>query len=88
METSEKLFLSETLQYVLTGAQLNQLLTLVMAFSLDTSHDPEFLLLAKMNDCLHATGLLESLMEENATAKKFLKAIQTFFSAMVGKRKS
>ena len=59
--TSPKLFWPETLVYLLPGAELNQMLTLIVAIKLETPCEPELLLLAGMNDHLHAAGLLEPL---------------------------
>ena len=59
--TSPKLFLPETLVYLLPGAKLNQMLTLIVAMNSETPCEPEFFLFAGMNDHLHAAGLLEPL---------------------------
>ena len=56
--TSGKLFWPETLVYLLRGAELNQMLTLVVAIKSETPCEPEMLLFAGMNDHLHAAGLL------------------------------
>ena len=55
-ETSPKLFWPETQLYLLPGAELNQMLTLVVAIKLETPCEPE-LLLAEMNDHLLSAGL-------------------------------
>ena len=59
--TSPKLFWPETLIYSLPGAELNQMLTLVVAIKSEMPCEPELLLFAGMNDHLHATGFLEQL---------------------------
>ena len=56
---SLKLFWPETLVYLLPGAELNQMPTLVVAKKLELTCEPELLLFAGMNDHLHAAGLLE-----------------------------
>ena len=68
--TSPKIFWPETLVYLLSGAELNQLLTLVVAIKSETPCEPELLLFAGMNDHLHAAGLLEHLKGEAPTPKK------------------
>ena len=68
--TSPKLFLSETLVYLLLGAELNQMLTLVVAIRSGKPCESELLLFAGMNDHLHAAGLLEHLRGEAPTPKK------------------
>ena len=55
--TSPKLFWPETLKYSLPGAELNQMLTLVVAIKSEMPCEPELLLFAGMNDHLHATGV-------------------------------
>ena len=80
--TSPKLFWSEILAYLLPGAELNQILTLVVAIKLETPCEPELLLLAGMNDHLHEAGLLEHLTGGEPTPKKIWEAIQTMFAAM------
>ena len=59
--TSPKLFWPETLVYLLPGAELNQMLTLVMAIKSEMPCEPELLLFAGMSDPLHAARLLEHL---------------------------
>ena len=59
--TSPKLFWPETLVYSLPGAELNQMLTLVVAIKSEMLGEPDLLLFAGMNDHLHAAGLLEQL---------------------------
>ena len=59
--TSPKLFWPETLVYLLPGAELNQMLTLVVAIKSKTPCELELLLFAGMNDYLHTAGLLEHL---------------------------
>ena len=80
--TSPKLFCTETLVYLLPGAELNQMLTLVVAIKSEIPCEPELLLFAGMNDHLHSTGLLEHLKGEAPTPKKIWEAIQTLFAAM------
>ena len=58
--TSPKLFWPETLIYSLPGAELNQMLTLVVAIKSEMPCEPELLLFAGMSDHLHATGFLSS----------------------------
>ena len=76
--TSPKLYWPETLVYLLPGAELNQMLTLVVATKSEMPCEPELLLFTGMNDHLHAAGLLEHLKGEAQTPKKIWKAIQTF----------
>ena len=57
--TSPKLFWPETLVYSLPGAELNQMLTLVVAIKSKLPCEPELLLFAGINDHVHAAGLLE-----------------------------
>ena len=69
--TSPKLFWPETLIYSLPGAELNQMLTLVVAIKSEMPCEPELLLFAGMNDHLHAMGLLEQLKgNEIPTSRK------------------
>ena len=77
--TSPKLFWPETLM----GAELNQMLTLVVAIKSEMPCEPELLLFAGMNDHLHAMGLLEQLKgDEIPTSRKIWEAIQALFAAM------
>ena len=80
--TSPKLFLPETLVYSLPGAELDQMLTLVVAIKSEMPCEPELLLFAGMNDHLHAAGLLEQLKGDEPTPKKIWETIQTWFAAM------
>ena len=80
--TSPKLFWPETLIYSLPGAELNQMLTLVVAIKPEMPCEPELLLFAGMNDHLHAAGLLEQLKGNEPTPRNIWKAIQTLFAAM------
>ena len=80
--TSPKLFWPETLIYSLPGAELNQMLTLVVAIKSELPCEPELLLFAGMNDHLHATGFLEQLKGNEPAPKKIWEAIQTLFAAM------
>ena len=80
--TSPKLFWPETLVYSLPGAELNQMLTLVVAITSEMPCEPELLLFAEMNDHLHAAGLLEQLKGDEPTPKKIWEAIRTLFAAM------
>ena len=80
--TSPKLFWPETLVYMLPGAELNQMLTLVVAIKSEMPCEPELLLFAGMNDHLHAAGLLEHLIKDAPTPMKFWEAIQTLFASM------
>ena len=68
--TSPKLFWPETLIYSLPGAELNQMLTLVVAIKSEMPCEPELLLFAGMNDHLHAAGLLEQLKGNEPTPRK------------------
>ena len=77
-----KLFWPKTLLYLLPGAELNQMLTLIVAIKSETPCEPELLLFAEMNDHLHAAGLLEHLRSGERTPKKIWEAIQTLFAAM------
>ena len=79
--TSPKLFWPETLVYLLPGAELNQMLTLVVDIKSEMPCEPELLLFAGMNDHLHAAELLEHLKGEAPTPKKIWEAIQTLFVA-------
>ena len=80
--TFPKLFWPETLVYSLPGAELNQMLTLVVAIKSEMPCEPELLLFAGMNDHLHAAGLLEQLKGDEPMPKKIWEAIQTLFAAM------
>ena len=80
---SSKLFWPETLVYLLPGAELNQMLTLVVAIKSEMPCELELLLFAGMNDHLHAAGLLEHLKGDSPTPKKIWEAIQTLFAAMI-----
>ena len=80
--TSPKLFWPETLVYSLPGAELNQMLTLLVAIKSEMPCEPELLLFAGMNDHLHAAGLLEQLKGDEPTPNKIWEAIQTLFAAM------
>ena len=80
--TSPKLFWPETLVYSLPGAELNQMLTLVVAIKSEMPCEPELLLFAGMNDHLHATGFLEQLKGNEPAPKRIWEAIQTLFAAM------
>ena len=80
--TSPKLFWPENLVYLLPGAELNQMLTLIVAIKSKTPCEPELLLFAGMNDHLHAARLLEHLRSGEPTPKKIWEAIQTLFAAM------
>ena len=80
--TSPKLFWSETLVYSLPGAELNQMLTPVVAIKSEMPCEPELLLFAGMNDHLHATGFLEQLKSDELAPKKIWEAIKTLFDAM------
>ena len=64
--TSPKLFWPETLVYLLPGAELNQMLTLVVAIKSEMPYEPELLLF----DHLHSAGLLEHLKREAPTPKE------------------
>ena len=57
--TSPKLFWPETLVYLLSGAELSQMLTLIVAIKSETPCEPELLLFAGMNVHLHTAGKLE-----------------------------
>ena len=80
--TSPKLFWPETLIYSLPGAELNQMLTLVVAIKSEMPCEPELLMFAGMNDHLHATGFLEQLKGDEPAPKRIWEAIQTLFAAM------
>ena len=80
--TSPNLFWPETLVYLLPGAELNQMLTLIVAIKSETQCEPELFLFAVMNDHLHAGGLLEPLRSGEPITKKIWEAIQTLFAAM------
>ena len=80
--TSPKLFWPETLIYSLPGAELNQMLTLMVAIKSEMPCEPELLLFAGMNDHLHAMGFLEQLKGDEPAPKKIWEAIQTLFAAM------
>ena len=80
--TFPKLFWPETLVYSLPGAELNQMLALVVAIKSEMPCEPELLLFAGMNDHLHATGFLEQLKGDEPAPKRIWEAIQTLFAAM------
>ena len=82
--TSPKLFWPDTLIYSLPGAELNQMLTLVVAIKSEMPCEPELLLLviAGMNDHLYATGFLEQLKGDEPAPNRIWEAIQTLFAAM------
>ena len=80
--TSPLMFWTQTLVYSLPGAELNQMLTLMVAIKSEMSCEPELLLFAGMNDHLHATGFLEQLKGDEPAPKKIWEAIQTLFAAM------
>ena len=67
---------------MLPGAQLTQMLTLVVAIKSETPCEPELLLFARMNDHLHAAGLLRPLRSRERAPKKIREPVQRFFSAM------
>ena len=68
--------------YLLPGAQLTQMLTLVVATKSEMPCEPEPQLYAGIKDHLHAAGLLEHLKGEATAPKKIWEAIQTLFAAM------
>ena len=78
--TSPKLFWPKTLVYMLPGAELNQLLALVVAIQSETPCEPELLLFAGMNDHLHAAGLLEHENLSRHHCVDWLKAHEAHFS--------
>ena len=80
--TSPKLFWPETLIYSLPGAELNQMLTLVVAIKSEMPCEPELLLFEGMNDHLHAIGFLEQLKGDEPAPKRIWEAIQALFAAM------
>ena len=80
--TSPNLFWPEALVYLLPGAELNQMLTLVVAIKSKMPCEPELLQFAGMIDHLHSAGLLEHLKGEAPTPKKIWEAIQTLCAAM------
>ena len=57
-------------QYVLLGAELNQMSTLLLSIESKTPGEPELLLFAGTNDHSHAARLLQLLREENPTPKE------------------
>ena len=80
--TSPKMFWLETLVYLLRDAELNQMLTLVVAIKSEMRCEPQLLPFARMNDHLHVAELLEHLKGEAPTPKKIREAIQTLFAAV------
>ena len=80
--TSPKLFWPEALVYLLSGVELNQMLTLIVAMKSEMPCEPELLLFLGMNDHLHAAGLLEHLKGDAPMPKKIWEAIQALFAAM------
>ena len=80
--TSPKLFWPETLVYSLPGAELNQMLTLVVAMKSEMPCEPGLLLFAGMNDHLHAAGLLELLKGNAPMPRKSGRPSRRFFAAM------
>ena len=83
--TSPKLFWPETLVYILPGAGLNQMLTLIVAMKSETPCEPELLLFEGMNDHLYAAGLHEPLRSGEPTPMKIWEAIQTMFAEIEDK---
>ena len=67
---------------LLPGAELNQMLTLIVSMKSETQCEPGLLLFAGMNDHLHAAGLLEPLRSGEPTTEKIWEAIQSLFAAM------
>ena len=80
--TSPKIFWPEIIVYLLPGAELNQMQTMVVAIKSETPCEPELLLFAGMNDHLQAAGILEHLKGAEPIPKKIWEAIQTLFAAM------
>ena len=80
--TSPKLFCFETLVYLLSGAEISQMLTLVVAMKLETQCESERLFSDGLNDHLHAAVLLEPLRNGEPTPKKIWEAVQTLFASM------
>ena len=76
--TSPKLFWPETLVYLLPGAELNQMLTLVVAMKSEMPCEPGLLLFAGMNDHLHAAGLLEQLKDDAPMPRKSRRPSRRF----------
>ena len=74
---SPKLFWPETLVYLLPGAKLIQILTLVVAVKSETPCKPKLLLFAGMNDHLPAAGLLEPLRNGKPTPQMIWEAVET-----------
>ena len=68
--------------YLLPGAEINKMLTLIVAMKSKTPCGPALLSLAGMNDHLHTAGLLEHLRNGEPTPKKIWEAIQTLFAAI------
>ena len=68
--------------YLLPGAELNEMLTPLLAIKSETPCEPELLLFAGINDHLHPAGLLEHLKGAEPTPKKIWEAIQTLFAEM------
>ena len=79
---SPKLFWPETLIYSMPGAELKQMLFLVVAIKSEMPCEPELLLFAGMKDHLHATRFLEQLKGDESAPKRIWEAIQTLFAAM------
>ena len=67
---------------MLPGAQLTQMLTLVVAIKSETPCEPKLLLFAGMNDHLHAAELLRPLRSREPAPKKIWEPVQRFSSAM------
>ena len=79
---SPKLFRPETLVYLLPGAELIQILTLVVSVKSETPCKPKLLLFAGMNDHLPATGLLEPLRNGKPTPQMIWEAVETLLVSM------
>ena len=66
--------------YLLPGAELNQMLTLIVAMKSETPCEPELLLFAGLNDHLHAARLLEPLrsgsLQQRRSGRRFRGSLQ------------
>ena len=68
--TSEKLFWAGNSHIHIESAELNQMLSLVVAVTSESSCKPELLLFEGKNDHLHPAGLLEPLRSGEPAPKK------------------
>ena len=80
--TSPKLICFETLVYLLSGAEISQMLTLAVAMKSETQCESEELFSIGLNDHLHAAVLLQLLRNGEPTPRKIWEAVQSLFASM------